>query len=248
MAASAQEEGRPSRWKDGLDRSFVHGSTHHFRNERGAKHLARGALGPWARGVGSLSPRAPETMQVERRLAWRTIACPPKDQPRSWLRLLEQGPESQSAFWICWGGVSSVMGSSDLDELSFVPFGHKVIGIKAHCLQGIKGRVLVWRARSTISGRLTGVTLGSDGCHQECDSTGVERMTSQSPEAGPSSGLDSVAPEVDSTLNDVFAAFAAREASRCCRWASRNAAGMSRVRSVIDWRSRQLLIASRCRE
>ncbi len=24
------EEGRPSRWKDGLARSFVHGSTHHY--------------------------------------------------------------------------------------------------------------------------------------------------------------------------------------------------------------------------
>ena len=84
--------------------------------------------------VGSFSPRAPETVQVERRLAWRTIACPPKDQPRSLLRLLEQGPESQSASTVCWGGVSSVMGSSDLDAHRFVPSGHKVIGIKAHCL------------------------------------------------------------------------------------------------------------------
>ena len=25
-----KEEGRPSRWKDGLARSFVHGSTHHY--------------------------------------------------------------------------------------------------------------------------------------------------------------------------------------------------------------------------
>ena len=80
--------------------------------------------------VGSFSPRAPETVQVERRLAWRTIACPPKDQPRSLLRLLEQGPESQSASSVCWGGVSSVMGSSDLDAHSFVPSGHKVIGIE----------------------------------------------------------------------------------------------------------------------
>ena len=86
--------------------------------------------------VGSFSPRAPETVQVERRLAWRTIACPPKDQPRSLLRLLEQGPESQSASSVCWGGVSSVMGSSDLDGPSFVLLRHKVIGIKAHCLQG----------------------------------------------------------------------------------------------------------------
>ena len=36
-----------------------------------------------------------------------------------------------------------------------------------------------------------------------------------------------------------MAAFATREASSLCRWASRNAAEMSRVCSVIDWRSRQ---------
>ena len=65
----SKEEGRPPRWKDGLARSFVHGSAHHFRKERGSKLLARGALGPFALGVGSFSPRAPETMQVERRLA-----------------------------------------------------------------------------------------------------------------------------------------------------------------------------------
>ena len=70
--------------------------------------------------VGSFSPRAPETVQVERRLAWRTIACPPKDQPRSLLRLLEQGPESQSASAICSGGVSTVIGSSDLDVHTLV--------------------------------------------------------------------------------------------------------------------------------
>ena len=147
---SAKKEGRPSRWKDGLTRSFVHRSTHHFSEEKkGSKRLARGALGPWARGIGSFSPRAPETVQVERRLAWRTIACPPKDQPRSLLRLLEQGPESQSASSVCWGGVSSVMGSSDLDAHSFVPYGHKVISIKAHCLEGLDDRLLRWRACSS---------------------------------------------------------------------------------------------------
>ncbi len=67
--AIAKEEGRPSRWKDGLARSFMHGSTHHFRKERGSKRLARGALGPFALGDGSFSPRAPGAVQVERRLA-----------------------------------------------------------------------------------------------------------------------------------------------------------------------------------
>ena len=73
-------------------------------------------------------------MQVERQLAWRTIACPPKDLPRSWLKLLEQGPERQSASLFCSIGGSSVMGSSDLDALSVVLYGHNVIGIKPHCV------------------------------------------------------------------------------------------------------------------
>ncbi len=42
-----QEEGRPSWWKDGLTRSFMHGSTHHDRKDERSKLLARGALGPW---------------------------------------------------------------------------------------------------------------------------------------------------------------------------------------------------------
>ena len=92
-----------------------------LEREKGSKLLARGALGPFALGVGSFSPRAPRAVQMERRLAWRTIACLPKDQPRSLLRLLEQGPESQSASEICSGGVSAVISSSDLDGLTFHP-------------------------------------------------------------------------------------------------------------------------------
>ena len=77
-------------------------------------------------------------------MAWRTSACLPKDQPRSFMRLLEQGPESQSASVICSGGVSTVIGSSDLDAHSVVPSRHKVIGIKAHCLSyGICGNLWV---------------------------------------------------------------------------------------------------------
>ncbi len=38
------------------------------------------------------------------------------------------------------------MGSSDLDALSFVPLQHKVIGIKAHCLNGLNDRLFEWRA------------------------------------------------------------------------------------------------------
>ena len=66
-----------------------------------------------AQGVGLISPWAPSAVQAERR--WRDVSDVylPIDQPRSLLRMLEQGPESQSASEICSGGVSAVMGSSD---------------------------------------------------------------------------------------------------------------------------------------
>lgn len=74
-----------------------------------------------ALGVGSVSPRAPRAVQAERR--WRDVSDVylPSDQPRSLLRLLEQGPESQSASVICAGGVSAVISSSDLVAHTFHP-------------------------------------------------------------------------------------------------------------------------------
>ena len=99
----------------------MHGSTHHYGKDEGSKHLARGVLGPFALGVGSVSPRAPRAVQAERR--WRDVSDVylPIDQPRSLLRLLEQGPESQSASENCSVGPSFFMNASDLDALSFVP-------------------------------------------------------------------------------------------------------------------------------
>ena len=74
-----------------------------------------------ALGIGSVSPRAPRAVQAERR--WRDVSDVylPIDQPRSLLRLLEQGPESQSASAICAGGVSAVISSSELDGHTFHP-------------------------------------------------------------------------------------------------------------------------------
>jgi hypothetical protein len=42
------------------------------------------------------------------------------------------------------------MGSSDLDAHSFVPSGHKVISIKAHCLEGLNNRLLGWHAFQSV--------------------------------------------------------------------------------------------------
>ena len=63
----AIEEGRPSRWKDGLTRSFMHHSPIDDW-KGGSKLLAKGVLGPRLR-IGLLSPRAPRAVLVERRLA-----------------------------------------------------------------------------------------------------------------------------------------------------------------------------------
>ena len=43
------------------------------------------------------------------------------------------------------------MGSSDLDAHSFVPSGHKVISIKAHCLEGLNDRLLGRHAFQLVS-------------------------------------------------------------------------------------------------
>ena len=75
------QEGRPSRWKDGLDRSFVHFQPITCRERKGSKRLAGGALGPLALGVGLLSPGAPRAVQTERRLAWRTRSAYQRTNP-----------------------------------------------------------------------------------------------------------------------------------------------------------------------
>ena len=59
--------------------------------------------------------------------------CPPKDQPRSLLRLLEQGPESQSASVICSGGVSSVMAPPISMDSLWPPVRGEAISRPAHC-------------------------------------------------------------------------------------------------------------------
>ena len=74
---------------------------------------------------------------------------PTKGPTQVIVELLEQGPASQSASTVGWGGVSSVMGSSDLNAHIFVPLKYKVISIKAHCLEGLADRLLGWRACSS---------------------------------------------------------------------------------------------------
>ena len=53
-------------------------------------------------------------------LARRTTPCLRTSLTGGW-KLLEQGPESQVASAGCSGGVSAVMGSSDLDGHTFHP-------------------------------------------------------------------------------------------------------------------------------
>ena len=78
----SEEEGRPSRWKDGLTRSFAHGNRPQLQclmprkisssdgTDTGrSKRLAKGTLGPSGPGVKRLSCRAPMNDAEESRLA-----------------------------------------------------------------------------------------------------------------------------------------------------------------------------------
>ena len=79
-------ERRPSR-------SFVHGSTHHQKRER-VERLAA-TLGPFALGVGLLFWRAPEAVQVERRLA-ADHCVPTKGPTQVVVEMLDRGSQSAS--------------------------------------------------------------------------------------------------------------------------------------------------------
>ena len=78
----SEEEGRPSRWKDGLTRSFAHGNRPQLQylmpceisssngTETGrSKRLAQGTLGPSGPGVKRLSCGAPTNDAEGSRLA-----------------------------------------------------------------------------------------------------------------------------------------------------------------------------------
>ena len=78
------------------------------------------------------------------------IVAPDESLTNGW-KLLEQGPESQSASGVCSGGVSAVMDSSDLDALTLVsdaiernqlscslPFGAARPIVELACLAGLK--------------------------------------------------------------------------------------------------------------
>ena len=54
-------------------------------------------------------------------------------RPTHWWKLLEQGPKSQAASQVCSGGVSAVMGSSDLDE--------HIVGAVEHIGQSVLRRI-----------------------------------------------------------------------------------------------------------
>ena len=138
---------------------------------------------------------------------------PTKDQPRSFLRLLEQG--QKVSLLLRSAGVMSSVSSSDLDAHSFVPTKSSAL---KHCLDGLNNGLL-GVARST--------SLLASGCFPLGFTSSVVRWA---------------CPVGAGELVVAFAVAGCRllgKRTRCCRCASRNAAEMSRVRSVIDWRSRQ---------
>jgi len=69
-----------------------------------------------SRGEGFWTPGHLKDGAAECLLTWRSgNACQRTSLTDGW-KLLEQGPFSQAASQLCSGGVSAVMGSSDLDD------------------------------------------------------------------------------------------------------------------------------------
>ena len=117
--AFAKEEGRPSRWKDGLARSFLHDSTHHFSKERGSKRLTSGSPGAiWTRCEADLL-RGTYSRCRGVSIDQTTLMSSQTNCSRLGEKV-EQGPARQAASAECSGGVSADIGSSDLDEYTLV--------------------------------------------------------------------------------------------------------------------------------
>ena len=106
--------------RDGLARSFVHGSTHHFRKEEGRSVWLLATLGPLGPGVMQVS--AGHLRTVQRESTDQTTINVVTDEVLTFgLKSWSRGQKSQAASAVCSGGVSAVMGSSDLDENTFHP-------------------------------------------------------------------------------------------------------------------------------
>ena len=75
-----------------------------------------------------------------------SISVVTDEAPTFGWKLLEQGPESQAASEICWGGVSSVMAPPISMNTLSSGLGHSAISRPAHCLRGGIDRMWKWRA------------------------------------------------------------------------------------------------------
>ena len=114
------------------------------------------------------------------------VVAPDELLTNGW-KLLEQRPESQSASGICSGGVSAVMGSSDLDALSLVsdeangnqlscslPLGHKRSIVGVACLNELKGHPSARQARGSQDWDPFAQLCGVDGAESKDDPQGLD--------------------------------------------------------------------------
>ena len=127
----SNEEGRPSRWKDGLTRSFMHCSRPSQYvlplgislamglKEEGRSVWLMATLGPFGPGVKRDSYGAPRRRCRGVSTDQTNITVITDEAFTVGLKSWSRGQKSQAASWICCGGVSAVMGSSDLDVHTF---------------------------------------------------------------------------------------------------------------------------------
>ena len=95
-------------------------------NDQGWKRLADGAWGQGVQGLGQHPQGHLGLGRCKRMSTGRTDrCCRSRREAHAWVETVGAGAESQAASQVCSGGVSAVMGSSDLDEHSFGADGHK---------------------------------------------------------------------------------------------------------------------------
>jgi hypothetical protein len=127
--APASKEAAPPGWKrrpTSLVLAWLNPSTADEANDQGWKRLADGAWGQEVQGLGQHPAGHLGLGRCKRMSTGRTDrCCRSRREAHAWVETVGAGAESQAASQVCSGGVSAVMGSSDLDINSFGACGYK---------------------------------------------------------------------------------------------------------------------------
>ena len=139
--AFAKEEGRPSRWKDGQARSFLHDSTHHFSKERGSKRLTSGNPGAiWTRCEAD-SHGAPTHGAEECRLIRRPL-CHHRRIAHGWVKSWSRGQHVRLLLLSAQVEYRPTLAPPISMNTLSSPMRQSTISCPAHCLYGARRAIV----------------------------------------------------------------------------------------------------------